>query len=389
MNLKRFCQIGTMLLTIFLWGCESENTPSPVDPNNQTSDDTSTLPDITGTWKFTELNGVAATNDSYFTFNSDASFTYTELNGELPNGVESGSYTYTADTLITTVTTDHIGGPLQDDGGIDNFGNPFTMSYTINANQLTLTAPDNSIFTFEYVTTSFTGGQDIGTAGFDDHILVFFPNNHYFQWCNTTDGNCNADSYEIGTYSVTGSTYSIDSHIINGDGGFDPVGTQFDITSTGVDTTTGAHSLTASLNGSSDVFDFVQVIDADSQIVGAWLLDAAGNTPLAYDPAASQLLVFYSDGTYFQWENPSSGTTGCGSASTPLAEIGTYSVSYTDAGDGTINGQLTINSHIQNGVGGFDNDADPCQLPPAAINFNINGHNLGFTDWGISLTRVH
>ena len=64
-------------------------------------------------------------------------------------------------------------------------------------------------------------------------------------------------------------------------------------------------------------------------------------------------------------------------------------MSYSDAGDGSINGQLSITGHIQNGVGGFDNDANPCQIPAAAINFNINGHSLTLTDAGVSLTRVH
>ncbi|MDH5516437.1 MAG: hypothetical protein OEY36_01285 [Gammaproteobacteria bacterium] len=386
MTLQSFVRICSVLLSIFLWSCDSE--PS-TDNGTTPPDNNSSLPDLTGSWKLLEVDGAAALNDIYFTFNSDASFSYTELNGELPNGVESGSYSYTADTLVTTVTTDNIGASLQQDGGIDNYGNPFSLSYTLVSNLLTLTSPDNNIFTFERMSTSFTGALDTGTADFDDHILVFFPNNTYFQWCNTTDGNCSSDSYEIGTYTQSDATYTINSHITEGDGGFDPVGLQFDVSSTAVDTTTGAHSLTAIPSDPTGAIDFVQVIDAGSQIVGAWLIDDANNTPLAYDPASSQLLVFYSDGTYFQWSHPSSGTTGCNDASTPLAEIGTYSVSYSDAGDGTINGQLTINSHIQNGVGGFDNDTDPCQIPATAINFNIDGHSLSFTDWGFSMTRVH
>ena len=305
MNLKHFQLISSLLLTLFLWGCESQSTAPDAGSTTQPTDNNSSLAGITGTWKFTAVDGVATTNDAYFTFNSDGSFSYTELNGELPNGVESGTYSYTADTLITTVTTDHIGAALQQDGGIDNYGNPFSMSYTINANQLTLTTPSNSVYSFERSIATMTGALDTGTAGFDDHILVYFPNNHYFQWCNTAAGNCSADSHEIGTYTVSGSSYSIDSHIVDGDGGFDPVGLQFEVTSTAVNPSTGAHSLAASLTASSEAFDFVQVIDAGSQIVGAWLLDAANNTPLAYDAAASSLLVFYSDGHYFQWQNPS------------------------------------------------------------------------------------
>lgn len=217
-------------------------------------------------------------------------------------------------------------------------------------------------------TFSPVGSWDAGALGFDNHILTFFPNGYYFEWCNQFSG-CSADSYELGTYSITATGIRADSHIVEGEGGLDPVGYDIPVAVTGTDATTGADTILV-----DGAFAFTRMSDPANPIVGAWLMGTSG-----FDPASSSLLIFYANGTYFQWSHPSSGASGCGGDTTTLAEIGTYTFS---------GSQLTITSHIQNGIGGFDDDANPCAIPVAPLNATVSGDTLSFPDWSLSFSRV-
>ncbi len=225
-------------------------------------------------------------------------------------------------------------------------------------------------------TVSPVGSWDINALGFDSHILTFFPNGYYFQWCNILSG-CASDSYEIGTYSGTNSSITVTSHIVNGLGGLDPVGSTFAVAVTGTEPNTGADTIVI-----ANSVPFTRVSDVNNSIVGAWLMnDPQTGNPTSFNPAVSEILVFYADGTYFQWTNPSSAPPSCNGTVTAYAEIGTYSY---DAAAG----QLTILSHIQNGVGGFDDPANSCLPPAAPINTTIATDTMSFTDFGISFSRV-
>ena len=200
---------------------------------------------------------------------------------------------------------------------------------------------------------SVVGGWDMAPAGFDTHILAFYPNGYYFQW-NDADG-ATLEGFEIGTYTCEAGQLTITSHIVNGPVGFDDPDPYYAINLT-------ATTLDFTGMGAS----FVRLEDETKPIVGAWSVGGE------FDPAAGQVIVFYPDGHYFQW-NDVDGDTPEG------FEIGTYTCSAT---------QLTITSHIVNGPGGFDHPDNP-DIPPAdPYNIVITDTTLEFTDLAGILVRV-
>jgi hypothetical protein len=52
-------------------------------------------------------------------------------------------------------------------------------------------------------------------------MLTFYSNGNYIQYQVACDSPSDSNNLEIGTYTLTGNSLSIDSHIVNGCGGFD------------------------------------------------------------------------------------------------------------------------------------------------------------------------
>ena len=87
------------------------------------------------------------------------------------------------------------------------------------------------------------------------------------------------------------------------------------------------------------------------------------------------MLTFYDNGEYTVYSE-------CDVEGDEELEIGTYTLTGTS---------LSIDSHIQNGCGGFDEENNPGVPPssPLEISFNQDGSSLTFVSLGnITVTRV-
>ena len=122
--------------------------------------------------------------------------------------------------------------------------------------------------------------------------------------------------------------------------------------------------------GGSDDSDGGNDLDNNS-IVGSWEFEGG------FDGSAPQMLTFYDNGEYIQY-NYHTLDDDCHEDDEPL-EVGTY----------TLTGNLlSIDSHIQNGCGGFDDEAGDPPSSPIEVSFNEDGSSFTFVSWGATLTRV-
>ena len=100
--------------------------PCPTDATDSCGGGTSAS--VIGEWTHISQRGV------YMTLNSDGTFVFKELSGDLPNGTETGTYTSDATSITFNIVTD-TNDPGQD-SGIGDVGSPVTVYYTLVNNVL-------------------------------------------------------------------------------------------------------------------------------------------------------------------------------------------------------------------------------------------------------------
>lgn len=135
-----------------------------------------------------------------------------------PNA-ELGTVAYEAGILSGFQHVQNGSGGFDDDTG----ENPYGGSLTLNLTEKTLIMQEPQL-TWHRVTSStnpLVGAWDFDNLG-HDHVLVFFANGAYFQWCN--DVGCEAAAsgqQEVGNYLYEDGVLTISAVSIDGPGGFE------------------------------------------------------------------------------------------------------------------------------------------------------------------------
>lgn len=393
--MRRFAvqRLGALLVVASLAGCDGLGLPQGSGGGAS----------FVGSWSLATLSVdptlVPEVTKPNLVLNDDGTWAWMELDGPIdtPNGIERGTYTSDATTLTLTITDDGIADPSvtppENNGGMGNMGDVIVWTYSIANDQLSMstTLANSSTLSFTATRTKVTGALDTNgsfTINSDPDVMVVYPNGKYFNWCDSTDtlnevcDNIDVHNVELGTYTTSGTTVSIGTpdYDVGAHGLIDDNGMGVDMVMTFVDgdATTGAADIktVGTLDGVTQ-FDITttQLKDLTNPIVGAWHIGTDAN----FDPSTDDVLIFYPDGTYFEWFNVNNTPPVCAGV-TDYAEIGTYTF------DGST---LNITSHIQNGYGGFD-DAVDCTQPAGALSATVSadGKTLTVSTYGVTLTRV-
>lgn len=204
----------------------------------------------------------------------------------------------------------------------------------------------------------------------DPHLITFFTNGQYAVYtdCSQQTNPVPDQNLEIGTYTFSEGELRITGHLQNGCGGFDSDTDATQIPQDAIAISFSNEGNTMSLNGD---LSLSRLVDGQNPLVGAW------NLPGGFDDEAPHLINFYDNGYYIVYAT-------CDETADPSLvplEIGTYQNSNTE---------LTILSHVQNGCGGFDSDADPMQIPegPLSISFGADNSTLNLNNGAVVFTRV-
>jgi hypothetical protein len=190
---------------------DSTDNQKPEDPNRSPY----------GAWTFEAAEDIVPGQSELFILYPNGQYfqwSPTEEPEERPNA-ELGTVQYLDGVLSQFQHVQNGAGGFDDDGG----ESPYSSSLTVDITETTMFMREPQL-TWNRVTSAtnpLVGAWDFDDQGYN-HVLVFFAQGNYFQWCN--DVACDAEvtgNQEVGNYLLEDGVLTIADVTTDGPGGFE------------------------------------------------------------------------------------------------------------------------------------------------------------------------